>query len=344
MKKVTRISERKTEHIKINLYQDVSSGIKTGLEKYRFVHEALPEMDLTDVDTSLDLFGKRLSSPILISSMTGGSEEGKLINIHLAQAAQECQIALGLGSQRAALESPDLSSTYEVRKYAPDTLIFANLGAIQLNNGLNLDDCNRVVDMIEADGLTLHLNPLQESLQQGGETNFRGLLKKIETVCKKLKVPVIVKEVGWGISEKTARILYNCGVSVIDVAGAGGTSWSQVEMYNSKDDYSRQMASEFKDWGIPTAASILNVKKADPGKLIFASGGINNGIEIAKSIALGATLVGSARLFLNDALVSAENVVSKIKFLKDQLSIAMFVTASSNLADLENKIYFNEDL
>jgi len=342
MKKVTSISKRKADHIRINLLEDVNSGINTGLYKYRFVHEALPDIDLADVKTDLELFGKFLSSPILISSMTGGTPEAERINIQLAQAAQECRIAMGVGSQRAALESPPLSRTFDVRKYAPDILLFANIGAIQLKNGFNLADCMRAIDMINADGLILHLNPLQEALQAEGDTNFKGLEKYIESICRNISVPVIVKEVGWGISESTARKLLNCGVSVIDVAGAGGTSWSQVEMYDAKDENYRQLAEAYKDWGIPTATSIINVKKAVPNMPIFASGGLKNGIDMAKCFALGAVLAGSAGILLRAAAVSSEIVINKIQLLRNQIKITMFVTGSKRLTDLSNKLIYEE--
>jgi isopentenyl-diphosphate delta-isomerase len=338
MKKVTQISKRKSDHIRINLHEDIHSGIQNGLDKYRFTHEALPEINLSDVNTNLNLFGKRLSSPILISSMTGGTPEAETINHNLAQAAQECKIAMGVGSQRAAIENPELSRTFKIRKIAPDILLFANLGAIQLNNGLLEKDCQLAVDMIGADGLILHLNPLQESLQDGGDTNFLGLAEKIEEICRRLPVPVIVKEVGWGISKRTAKLLYECGVSAIDVAGAGGTSWSQVEMHRTTNDYSRKLASVFSDWGIPTSKSIINVFETAPNIPIFASGGLTNGVDMAKCLALGATLSGSAGIFLHEAVVSSEKLVNLIKLLTQQIRTTMFVTGSIDAIELRNKL------
>jgi isopentenyl-diphosphate Delta-isomerase len=224
MPKVAPIETRKADHIKINLEQDVRSALTTGLENYHFVHEALPELDLNRLDTTLSLFGKQLAAPILISSMTGGTAEAETINLRLAEAAQEIGIVMGVGSQRAAIEHPEQAKTFQVRRVAPDILLFANLGAVQLNYGYGIDQCRRAVDMIQADALILHLNPLQEAVQDAGDTNWVGIAKKIEEVCKKLEVPVIAKEVGWGISEKTAKLLTDCGVSAIDVAGAGGTA------------------------------------------------------------------------------------------------------------------------
>ena len=335
MTKVAPIDQRKADHIKINLEQDVRSALSSGLEKYRFVHEALPELDLDRIDTTLSLFGKKINSPILISSMTGGTEAAKTINMRLAEAAQECGIAMGVGSQRAAIEHPEQAETFQVRKTAPDILLFANLGAVQLNYGYGIDQCRRAVDMIQADALILHLNPLQEAVQDAGDVNFSGLAKKIKEVCKKLEVPVIAKEVGWGISERTAKLLADCGVSAIDVAGAGGTSWSQVEMHRAPDEFTRQLAGTFVGWGIPTAESILNVKRAIPEMTIFASGGLKDGLDIAKSIALGATLGGMAGQFLKAAAISNENVVEMMKLTMRQIEVTMFAAGVGTLEGLK---------
>lgn len=325
MKKVAPIDQRKADHIRINLEEDVRSALTSGLERYHFIHEALPELDLESVDASLTVFGKRLAAPILISSMTGGTEEAGEINRRLAEAAQEVGVAMGIGSQRAALENPKHIPTFAIaRKAAPNILLFANLGAVQLNYGYTIEHCRRAVDMIQADALILHLNPLQEAVQAGGDTNFAELAKKIEKISKMLEVPLIVKEVGWGISERTARLLADCGVSAIDVAGAGGTSWSQVEMHRAPDEFTRQLAATFVGWGIPTADSILNVRKAAPGVTVFASGGLKDGLDIAKCIALGATLGGMAGQFLKAAAVSTEKAVEVIKLTKRQIEVTMF--------------------
>jgi isopentenyl-diphosphate delta-isomerase len=336
MTKVAPIDQRKADHIKINLEQDVRSALTNGLENYHFVHEALPELDLNRIDTTLSLFGKKLNSPILVSSMTGGTSEAETINLRLAEAAQECNVAMGVGSQRAAIEHPEQAKTFQVRRAAPDILLFANLGAVQFNYGYGIDQCRAAVDMIQADALYLHLNPVQEAVQDAGDVNFEGLAKKIEEVCRKLEVPVIAKEVGWGISERTARLLVDCGVKAIDVAGAGGTSWSQVEMHRAPDEFTRQLAATFIGWGIPTAESILNVKKAVPGATIFASGGIKDGLDIAKCIALGATLGGMAGNFLKAAAVSTEKAVETMKLIKKQIDVTMFATSASALKDLQS--------
>jgi len=335
MPKVAPIDQRKADHIKINLEKDVRSTLTNGLENYHFVHEALPELDLERIGTSLKLFDKQLAAPILISSMTGGTAEAETINLRLAEAAQEMKIAMGVGSQRAAIENPEQAKTFQVRRVAPDILLFANLGAVQLNYGYNIDHCRRAVDMIQADALILHLNPLQEAVQDAGDTNFAGLAKKIEEVCNKIEVPVIAKEVGWGISEKTAKLLANCGVSAIDVAGAGGTSWSQVEMHRAPDEFTRQLAATFVGWGIPTAESILNVKKAVPEMTIFASGGLKDGLDIAKCIALGATLGGMAGQFLKAAAVSTEKAVEMMKLTKRQIEVTMFACGAERIGELD---------
>ena len=335
MTKVAPIDQRKADHIKINLERDVRSALNSGLENYHFTHEALPELDLNRINPSLSLFGKRVAAPILISSMTGGTEEAGEINQRLAEAAQEVGVAMGVGSQRAALEHPQQTPTFAIaRQVAPDILLFANLGAVQLNYGYSIDHCRRAVDMIQADALILHLNPLQEAVQDAGDTNFEGLARKIEDICRQIEVPVIAKEVGWGISEKTAKLLAGCGVSAIDVAGAGGTSWSQVEMHRAPDEFTRQLAATFVGWGIPTADSILNVKKAVPDMTVFASGGLKDGLDIAKCIALGATLGGMAGQFLKAAAISTERAVEMMKLTKRQIEVTMFAAGVEKLDGL----------
>lgn len=332
------LSERKADHIRINLEADVSSGLTNGLDDYHFVHQALPEMDLTQVSSQTRLFGKVLQAPFLISSMTGGTEQALLLNQRLATAAQEYGFAMGVGSQRAAIENPDLAYSFRLREIAPDVLLFANLGAIQLNRGYFLDECQAAVEMIEADGLFLHLNPLQEALQPEGETNFGGLLKKIEAVCKRLSLPVVVKEVGWGISEHAARMLVDAGVSGIDVAGAGGTSWSQVEMHRLDDPFQIEVAAAFRDWGIPTADSILAVRRVTRDLPVFASGGIRNGVDAAKCLALGANLSGLAGMFLKAAAKSYEDLQQTAEMLTRQLRIAMFAAGVREVSQLNPEV------
>lgn len=334
MSKVTPIQGRKADHLRINLEEDVQSGLPTGLERYRFVHQALPELDLEAVDLRLMLFQRELRAPILISSMTGGVTEAGEINRILATSAQETGVALGLGSQRVALEHPELATTFQVRQYAPNILLLANLGAVQLNMGYGLSHCQRIVDMVEADALILHLNPLQEAVQPEGDTRWSGLLPKIEQVCRHLDVPVVVKEVGWGISERVARQLAAAGVAAIDVAGAGGTSWTRVEMLRATDERQASLAQVFVDWGIPTAESILQVHRGAPDIMIFASGGLRTGVDIAKCIALGATIGGLANPFLKAAAQGVEQTIAAIQDIQRQLQVCMFAVGAGNLDQL----------
>lgn len=330
------LENRKSEHIRINLEEDVtSSNLTTGLENYRFEHNALPNVSLAEIDLQTKFLGKRLSLPLLISSMTGGTSEAQRINLHLAEAAQETGIALGLGSLRAALAFPHLQETFQIRHIAPDILLLANLGAAQLNTGLGPVDCQRAVDMVGANGLILHLNPLQEALQADGDTNWAGLLGKIENVCRCLSVPVIVKEVGWGISVSTAIQLTRAGVSAIDVAGAGGTSWSQVEMHRAPTERLRRLASEFIDWGIPTAESLVGIRQALPHVPLIASGGLRSGMDLAKVVALGASLGGIAGPFLAAANDSTSAVVDLVAGIGDLTKTIMFTVGAHKISALQ---------
>jgi isopentenyl-diphosphate delta-isomerase len=330
------IRSRKSDHIRINLEEDVQSGLTTGLERYRFTHRALPELDLDAVDLRAELFGRRLNAPLLISSMTGGTAESADINRTLAMAAQEGRIALGLGSQRAAIEHPELAYSFQVRQHAPDVLLFANLGAIQLNYRYGVDECRKAVDMIAADALILHLNALQEAVQPEGEARFAGLLGKVEQVCRQLPVPVIAKEVGWGFSEQDARRLAEVGVAAIDVAGAGGTSWSQVEMHRAQNESQRRLAAAFVDWGIPTADAVQNVRRAAPGMRVIASGGLRTGLDIAKCLALGASLGGMAGPFLKAAARSLDDTLQAIAELRREIQVCMFACGAGNIEALRD--------
>lgn len=332
MSKVT--AARKADHIRVNLEEDVQSGLTSGLEKFRFEHNPLPELDLNEVTTELGFLGRHLGAPLLISSMTGGTERAAQINRNLATAAQQQRIAMGLGSQRVAIEDPARAETFAVRSLAPDVLLLANLGAVQLNYGYGADQAQRAVDMIEADALVLHFNALQEALQPEGDVNFGDLLPKIEAVCAALTVPVIAKEVGWGISVDAARRLIEAGVSAIDVAGAGGTSWSQVEMHRATDPERAALAAEFVGWGIPTADAVQQIRQAMPDIPLIASGGLRGGLDLAKSIALGADLGGMAGPFLRAAAESDEAVVKLIDHTQRVLRVAMFATGSRDLAAL----------
>jgi isopentenyl-diphosphate delta-isomerase len=327
---------RKADHIRINLEEDVQfKQLTTGLENYFFIHQALPELDLNAIDTSVTIFGKQLATPLLISSMTGGTARARDINRILAEAAQATGMAMGLGSMRAAVEDAALEDSYRVRDVAPDILLFANLGAVQLNYGYGLAECRRVVEMIEADALILHFNVLQEAVQPEGDGNFAGLLAKVEAICRTLPVPVIAKEVGWGFSRQAARQLADAGVAAIDVAGAGGTSWSQVEMYRAPTARHARVAGAFIDWGIPTAVSLQYCHQEAPQLPLFASGGIRDGIEVAKCIALGASAVGLAGEFLRAADQNGvAGVVELAGTITDELRVTMFCAGYGDLTAL----------
>ncbi|CAG1014683.1 isopentenyl-diphosphate Delta-isomerase [Anaerolineales bacterium] len=332
--------DRKLDHLRINLKEDVQFRETTnGLERYRFVHQALPNLELNEVDLSTTLFGKKLRAPLLISSMTGGANEAERINMTLAAAAQATGIAMGLGSQRAAIEDAHVARTYQVRRVAPNILLFANLGAIQLNYTYSIDECRRAVKMIEADALILHLNAIQEAVQAGGNTNWKGLLDKIERVCRALDVPVIAKEVGFGISEDAARQLASAGVAAIDVAGAGGTSWAAVEAMRAPTGFLRRLAETFWDWGIPTAESLERARRGAPAIPLLASGGIHNGLEAAKCIALGASLVGFASPMLKLADQGIETTIEGIKLIEEELRTTMFGIGAGDLRALRNTKY-----
>jgi isopentenyl-diphosphate delta-isomerase len=330
------LEERKSDHIKINLEQDVAfKGLTTGLESYHFLHQALPELNLAEVDTSVSLFGKTLRAPLLISSMTGGTERAERINRTLAEAAEAGGIAMGVGSQRAALEDDSLAESFKVRAVAPNIVLLANLGAVQLNYGYGVEQCRRAVDMIQADALILHFNALQEAVQPEGDTDFSGLLRQVEQVCRALPVPVIAKEVGWGFSEDTAGRLVDAGVAAIDVAGSGGTSWSQVEMYRAQTEVQRRIAATFIDWGIPTSEAILAVRRAAPELPIIASGGLRSGLDVTKCIALGALLGGMAGPFLKAADHSLQAVLDQIHVTGTEIKIAMFCIGAANISALQ---------
>ncbi|MBW6473883.1 MAG: type 2 isopentenyl-diphosphate Delta-isomerase [Anaerolineaceae bacterium] len=334
------IRSRKNDHIRINLEEDVRSTLSNGLEKYRFIHNALPEINLKEIELSQKLFKRNIALPILISSMTGGTPEAFQINQMLAQAAEKFGLAMGVGSQRAAIENPTLIETFDVRKFAPDILLFANLGAVQLNYGYGIDECKRAVEMINADSLILHLNPLQEAVQPEGDTNFSGLLRKIEIICRDLPVPVVIKEVGWGISDVLVKQLINVGVAAIDVSGAGGTSWSQVERFRLEDPVGIKVAEAFLNWGIPTADALVKVRSSFPEIPIFASGGLKTGMDVAKSLALGANLAGMAGVFLKAAVISLDHLDETIHIFERIIRTCMFVTGSKDLISFSSDKIF----
>lgn len=333
---MTNTQRRKADHLRICLEEDVQfRNLTNGLERYSFDHACLPEINLDDVDVSTEFLGKILKAPLLISSMTGGTEQALRINCRLAVAAQKHGLAMGVGSQRIAVENPDVAHTFAVRSLAPDAMLFANLGAVQLNYTYGLEQCLRAVDILKADALILHLNPLQECIQPNGDTKFKGLLSKIEQLCQKIEVPVIAKEVGNGISAKMAVQLIGAGVNVIDVAGAGGTSWAKVESQRAENNLQRRLGRTFADWGISTADSIVQVRGQYPNLPLIASGGLRNGMEVAKAIALGADLAGLAFPFLQAASESESAIDELIELLIAEIKTVLFCTGNVDLSELK---------
>jgi len=331
------IEQRKSQHIQITLNEKVTGeSISTGLEKLVFVHNALPEIDFDEISIKTTFLGFECQAPFLISSMTGGTGLAQAINRNLAIAAEERGWALALGSTRALLDSDGHASSFQVREYAPSVPIIANLGAVQLNFGYGAEECRRIIEMTDSDMLVLHLNSIQEVIQDNGDTNFKGLLKKIEQLCKTLEVPVGVKEVGWGIDDQIARKLVEAGVAFIDVAGAGGTSWSQVEKFRSNDPIRRVAAEAFSEWGIPTVESIKLVRGEIGERPLIASGGMQTGLDGAKVIALGADLVGFGRSILKEATQSVEDVVEVMKIREMELRMSMFGIGAATIQDLKD--------
>jgi len=330
---------RKSRHLDIALEDDVASHLDAGFSGVRLHHEALPECALEDIDLSAKVFGHDLRAPILISSMTGGTERARAINHNLAIAAERAGVILALGSQRAALEDPSLLATYRVRDVAPKVVLFANLGAVQFNYGVTIDDARHVVESIAADALYLHLNPLQEALQPSGDTNFRSILPRIATLCRTLGVPVIAKSVGSGISVRTAARLLDAGVAAIDVAGAGGTSWARVEGKRSGDSRREELAETFAGWGYPTIEATAALRKAFPHATVFASGGVRTGVDIAKALAVGASIAGAGLPFLGPATKSADAVSETLDLMIAGLRIALFASGCRRPSDLPGALY-----
>jgi isopentenyl-diphosphate delta-isomerase len=321
--------DRKLEHIRLALEERMQLG-RSFFDEYRFGHAALPEIDFDAIDTGTFFLGRRLAAPLLISSMTGGTETAGQINRNLAAGAETAGVAVGVGSQRKALEDPTKADTFRVREVAPSAVLLANLGAVQLNYGLGVQACRDAVAMIGADALVLHLNPLQEAIQPEGQCNFAGLLAKIGTVVSELGVPVAVKEIGCGISEATARALASAGVRIVDTAGVGGTSWARIEAQRAGD---LDIGELFAGWGIPAPESIRQLRLVE-GLTVIGSGGVRNGLDVAKAIAMGADLVGMAYPFLAPATESPGKVAEKVRRTVRELKICMFCLGVKTIAEL----------
>lgn len=331
------INDRKSEHIRITLEEKVTGNqITTGYERIRFVHNALPEIHFEEMSIATTFFKQPIKTPFLISSMTGGTELAGSINRHLAEAAEARGWIFALGSTRALLESEGHHQSFKLRSYAPTVPIIANLGAVQLNYGFDTEKCKRIIDITEANALVLHLNSLQEVIQPEGNRNFADLLPKIEVLCKELDVPVGVKEVGWGIDGRTAASLIAAGISFIDVAGAGGTSWSQVEKFRTTDPIRKQAAQTFEDWGIPTVDCLHSVRARNQDIPLIASGGTATGLDAAKALAIGADIVGFGRALLHDAMNSTEAVLQMMETRELELKIAMFGIGAATIPALQH--------
>ena len=320
------ISDRKLEHLLICENYDVEFKDKTtGFEDIELIHNVLPEIDKNEIDLSTEVFGKKLDSPLFITAITGGHPAAKEVNKQLAIAAENNGIALGVGSQRAACEHPELADTYTVvRENAPNCLLVGNIGAPQLNLA------EKAVEILDADILAIHLNPLQESIQPEGDLDARGYTDLIAKITDTVDIPVLAKETGCGISAESAKVLVDAGVDFIDIEGAGGTSWAAVETYRAEDRY---LGEIFWDWGIPTAISTVEVTNAVDVPVI-SSGGIRTGLEAAKAIALGADAVGMALPFLKNCK-SQEALNTFINRFNDSLRIAMFLVGANNIEELK---------
>lgn len=331
------INQRKTEHIKLCLTEQVEGVNKTtGLEGISFIHNALPEIDFNKINLETSFLNKKLHAPFLVSSMTGGSDLAEKINMNLAIASEEKGWAIGLGSTRALLESDAHKESFLIRKEAKTVPLIANLGAVQFNYGYGVEECQRIVDQTGADSLVLHFNSLQEVVQDGGDLNFENILPAVEEVCKRLSVPVGVKEVGFGIDGTVAKKFHDAGVSYIDVAGAGGTSWSQVEKLRTKDPLREKAAEAFNSWGIPTKDCIVSVRGKLPGATVIASGGMKTGLDAAKAITIGANVVGYARTLLQAATESVDEVIRVMDQIEFELKMAMFGIGADTIEALRN--------
>lgn len=325
-------NDRKVEHIRV-INQD--AGVerrKFYFDEIRLRHRALPELNLEEVDTSTTFLGKRLAFPLLISCMTGGDHAlVRRINRHLAEAAEHCGVAMGVGSQRVMFNTPKARESFALRKHAPTALLFGNLGAVQLNHGFGLRECRAAVDVLEADALVLHLNPLQEAVQPEGDTCFAGLADKIGAIARALPKPVIVKEVGAGISVEDVRMLMPRDVRIFDIAGSGGTSWSRIEHHRQAGAARNDLGLLFQDWGLPTPRALWELRACCPEATLIASGGVRSGLDMAKAVILGASLCGVAAPFLKPAMKSAKAVVLEIERLHREFRTAQFLLGAASM-------------
>ncbi len=335
------ISNRKDEHIDIALKKDVESKIETWFDCIHLIHTALPENDLKEVSIEAYLLGKKFNAPILIEGMTGGTKRGAEINEKLAIIASQFNIPMMVGSQRVAIEDPALEWTFRIaRDVSPDIFLIGNIGAAQLVE-YNIKKIVKAIDMIDADALAIHLNPLQESVQPEGDSNFKGIMKRIEYIASEIDVPIVVKETGAGISREVAIALMETGIKAIDVAGLGGTSWSAIEVFRAKkagDIKKAHLGMKFRDWGIPTAASVIEVKSVVGDSIeVIASGGIRDGIDVSKAISIGADFAGLARPILMALNEGLEKLIEFLERIFYEIRNVVFLTGSKNLSELKEK-------
>lgn len=331
------IEKRKLRHIRVSLEEEVETDIATGFEDIRLIHRALPEIDLDKVSIETTFYGKKLAAPLIISAITGGTDEAKEINAVLAEVAEEKQIGISVGSQRIAVAQPETVPTFSiVREKAPTTFVMGNLGCPQLSLGWGVDEAKKCIDMIKADALALHMNPLQEAVQVDGDTNYHGVYKKITKLSKKLEKPLIMKETGAGIAWEDAAKMQKAGAKGLEISGVGGTSWSAVEYHIAKEVGKKDMeylGGALWNWGIPTAISVIETTQKTNLNVI-ASGGIRTGVEIVKSLALGADMGGMAKPFLEKAVKGKEALSQYIDDIIREIRVAMFLVGARNIDDL----------
>lgn len=335
-----QINERKNDHIRIITGDENVDRKKSYFDFIHLKHRALPEIDLAQVDPSVTFMGKKLAFPLLISSMTGGDHDlVRRINRNLAIAAEATKVAMGVGSQRVMFDNPEARASFAIRQHAPSTLLFANLGAVQLNYGFDISHCREAVAAVGADGLYFHLNPLQEAVQPEGDTNFASLAAKIGEIAKNLSVPVLLKEVGAGLDLDDVTLAFEHGVKYFDIAGSGGTSWSRIE-HHRQDDERDNIGLLFQDWGNPTPLALRLLRPLQDKITVISSGGLRSGIDMVKSVILGAKLCGMAKPFLQPATESADAVIRTIEKLKKEFTVAMFLLGIRNFEQL----FLNESL